>query len=207
MAKERKQGGGSRRSKPKSASETMPIAAEPEGAASGATAPANATPAAAKARHGATTPDARDVRSIQSRQTPAILDSRRTGRTHPAGADRRSPRAAGFSAAGRRLDRVCARSGQCSGCVDHAAQKRDGRERRQHDSGRSGAESSGARKGDQVQRRRPATKKDRRSPICRAWLEPGCISTKCCCILVPLTQWWNQPQIAGQNSGDRREHG
>ena len=48
MAKERKQGGGSRRSKPKSASETMPTAAEPEGAASGATAPANATPAGAQ---------------------------------------------------------------------------------------------------------------------------------------------------------------
>ena len=44
MAKERKQGGGPRRRKPKSASETMPVAAEPEG-----TAPANSTPGAAKA--------------------------------------------------------------------------------------------------------------------------------------------------------------
>ena len=44
MAKERKQGGGPRRRKPKSASETMPVAAEPEG-----TAPADSTPGAAKA--------------------------------------------------------------------------------------------------------------------------------------------------------------
>ena len=48
MAKAGKQGGGSRRSKPKSASETMPSTAEPEGAASGTTAPANATPAGAQ---------------------------------------------------------------------------------------------------------------------------------------------------------------
>lgn len=50
MAKVRKQGAGSRRSKPKSAGETMPTAAEPEGTASGATAPANATPAGAQPR-------------------------------------------------------------------------------------------------------------------------------------------------------------
>ena len=43
MAKERKQGGGPRRRKPKSASEATPAAAEPEG-----TAPANSTPGAAK---------------------------------------------------------------------------------------------------------------------------------------------------------------
>jgi serine protease AprX len=45
VAKQRKQGGGSRPSKPKSASETMPTAAEPEGAASGTTAPSSAAPA------------------------------------------------------------------------------------------------------------------------------------------------------------------
>ena len=45
MAKAGKRGGGSRRSKPKSASETMPSAAIPEAAASGAAAPASATPA------------------------------------------------------------------------------------------------------------------------------------------------------------------
>jgi len=48
VAKQRKQGGGSRRSNPKSASETMPTAAEPGGAASGTTAPANAAPAGAQ---------------------------------------------------------------------------------------------------------------------------------------------------------------
>lgn len=44
MAKERKQGGGSRRGKPKSAGETVPSAAKPEGAASGAAAPAATQP-------------------------------------------------------------------------------------------------------------------------------------------------------------------
>jgi serine protease AprX len=48
VAKAGKQGGGSRRSKPKSASETRPSTAGPEGAASGTTAPANATPAGAR---------------------------------------------------------------------------------------------------------------------------------------------------------------
>jgi len=56
VAKERKQGGGSRRGKPKSASETMPGAAEPEAPASGTT-PASATPAEAQPGTGQAPPE------------------------------------------------------------------------------------------------------------------------------------------------------
>ena len=98
-------GGGSRRSKPKWAGETTPSAA-------------NRRPrhparqrckcsAGRAAGHGAG--PARE-RANQSRQTPAILDSRGTGRAYPVRPHRRPP-CAEVSAVGRRLGRLRADPG------------------------------------------------------------------------------------------------